>query len=140
LSTAREVFVDTSGFFAQLVQRDDRHKQAVKLLKQAAARQQILVTTDHILDETATLLKARGHGHLISRWIDAVTRSSVYRVEWTDSARFERVRTFFLKHDDQPWSFTDCVSFCTMQELRLRDALTKDAHFTAAGFRALLCE
>lgn len=137
---AREMFVDTSGFFAQLVQRDDRHKQAVRILKQAAARRQVLVTTDHVLDETATLLKARGHKHLIARWFDAVTRSSVYRVEWTDSARFDRVRTFFLKHADQPWSFTDCSSFCVMEELRLHDALTKDRHFTVAGFRALLGE
>ena len=138
MSTARELFVDTSGFFAQLVQRDDRHKQAVRLLKQAAARRQVLVTTDHVLDETATLLRARGHGHLISRWLDAVLRSSVYRVEWTDSLRFERVSAYFLKHDDQAWSFTDCVSFCVMSERNLRDALTKDAHFSAAGFRALL--
>lgn len=138
LSTAREVFVDTSGFFAQLVQRDDRHRQAVRFLKQAAARRQVLVTTDHVLDETATLLRARGHGHLIPLWLDAVVRSSVYRVAWTDSLRFERVLAFFLKHDDQPWSFTDCVSFCVMSELNLREALTKDAHFTAAGYRALL--
>lgn len=137
---ASEVFVDTSGFFAQLVQRDDRHKQAIRFLKQAAVRRQVLVTTDHVLDETATLLKMRGHGHLIPRWIDAVVRSCVYRVEWTDSARFDRAWTYFLKHADQPWSFTDCVSFCVMEELRLRDALTKDAHFTAAGFRALLID
>lgn len=140
MSTAREVFVDTSGFSAQLVQRDDRHKQSVRLLKQAAARRQVLVTTDHVLDETATLLKARGHGHLVPLWLDAVVRSRVYRVEWTDSIRFERVLAFFLKHDDQPWSFTDCVSFCVMSELGLRDALTKDAHFAAAGFRALLSD
>jgi len=137
---AREIFVDTSGFFSQLVQRDDRHQQSVRLLKQAATRRQILVTTDYVLDETATLLKARGHGHLIARWMNTVVRSSVYRVEWTDSVRFDRVSTFFLKHADQPWSFTDCVSFCVMEQLKLRDSLTKDTHFTVAGFRALLAD
>jgi predicted nucleic acid-binding protein len=44
----------------------------------------------------------------------------------------------FLKHLDQGWSFTDCVSFHVMQELGLGDALTKDEHFQRAGFKALL--
>lgn len=140
MSTVRDVFVDTSGFYSQLVQRDDRHQLAVRLLKQAAARRQVFVTTDHVLDETATLLRARGYGHLIRRWLETVTASDVYRIEWTDSARFGRVQAYFLKHGDQPWSFTDCVSFCVMHELKLRDALTKDAHFAAAGFRALLVD
>ena len=41
-------------------------------------------------------------------------------------------------HVDQPWSYTDCLSFRIMKERRLRDALTKDAHFEQAGFVALL--
>jgi uncharacterized protein len=45
---------------------------------------------------------------------------------------------FFLKQLDQDFSFTDCCSFLLMRELGLRDALTTDKHFTAAGFRALL--
>ena len=43
-----------------------------------------------------------------------------------------------LKHADQWWSFTDCLSFRIMKERRLRDALTKDSHFAQAGFAALL--
>ena len=38
----------------------------------------------------------------------------------------------------QAWSFTDCLSFVVMQAHELRDALTADAHFEQAGFRALL--
>ena len=43
-----------------------------------------------------------------------------------------------MKHDDPTWSFTDCLSFVVMKDLRLRDALTKDAYFDQAGFVALL--
>ena len=47
---------------------------------------------------------------------------------------FQGCGAFFLKHADQAWSFTDCVSFRTMKLLRLRDALTKDGNFQEAGF------
>jgi hypothetical protein len=33
---------------------------------------------------------------------------------------------------------TDCLSFCIMNELRLSEALTTDAHFEQAGFVSLL--
>jgi len=60
------------------------------------------------------------------------------RTEWTDADRFHAVQSFFLKHADQGWSFTDCLSFRIMKELRLRDALTKDRHVEAAGFAVFL--
>ena len=41
-------------------------------------------------------------------------------------------------HADKEWSFTDCVSFATMRELRVRDAFTTDHHFRQAGFVPLL--
>jgi predicted nucleic acid-binding protein len=59
-------------------------------------------------------------------------------VLWTDEGRFAAVRAFFRKHGDQAWSFTDCVSFCVMKELRLNEALTTDQHFEQAGLVALL--
>jgi predicted nucleic acid-binding protein len=55
-----------------------------------------------------------------------------------DPESFTQTRRFFLKHQDQAWSFTDCFSFRVMRTLRLRDALTTDAHFRAAGFNPLL--
>jgi hypothetical protein len=34
------------------------------------------------------------------------------------------------QHADKGWSFTDCVSFGVMRELRIRDAFTTDHHFS----------
>jgi predicted nucleic acid-binding protein len=36
------------------------------------------------------------------------------------------------------WSFTDCLSIHLIRKPRLRQALTKDAHFTEAGLTVLL--
>jgi predicted nucleic acid-binding protein len=135
---AAEIFVDTSGFYALLVKKDDRHDAARRHIADAQRKRRPFITTDYVLDETATLLKARGHGHLIAPFFDTVLSSKACRIEWTDATRFDEVRRFFVKHADQSWSFTDCLSFHVMRELRLRDALTKDGHFQEARFTVLL--
>lgn len=135
---ASEIFVDSSGFFALLVKSDEKHHAANRIHRRAARDKQRFLTTDYVLDETATLCKARGYAHVASALFEAALESAACRVLWTESERFDSVRAFFLKHQDQAWSFTDCLSFCIMKELRLREALTKDAHFEQAGFVALL--
>lgn len=135
---ANEIFVDSSGFFAMLASDDDRHAAAAKIISAAQKRKRGFITTDYVLDETATLLKARRKNQLVLQLFDRLDKSQACRIEWTDSDRFHDVRDFFLKHSDQEWSFTDCLSFRVMSDLRLRGALTKDGHFEQAGFVALL--
>lgn len=135
---ASDIFVDTSGFYAMLVRGDDRHAAAQRVLREARRRQRGFVTTDYVLDETATLLKSRGFAHLLGPWFAKLDTSRACRIEWTDPERFHETRAFFLKHADQAWSFTDCLSFRVMKELRIVEALTKDAHFGQAGFTPLL--
>jgi uncharacterized protein len=137
-STAREVFIDTSGFYTLLVAEDEQHPRAAQILKAAAERHARFLTTDYVLDETVTLLVARGHRRLVAAFLRTTLDSSVCRIEWTDAARFSETAAFLLKHQDHPWSFTDCLSFVVMKTLRLRDALTKDVNFDQAGFVALL--
>jgi uncharacterized protein len=135
---ANEIFVDSSGFYAMVAKDDDQHAGAARVLREARRRKREFVTTDYVLDETATLLRARRLGHLTRTLFDVLEQSRAFRIEWTDSDRFREVLAFFHKHFDQEWSFTDCLSFVTMARLKLSDALTKDAHFTHAGFKPLL--
>ena len=137
-STVFERFADTSGFYALLVKNDTMHARASAILQRAAQGSERFVTTDYVLDETATLLKARGYRHLVGPCFDAVFLSTACRVEWMDPDLFGETRQFYLKHHDQDWSFTDCFSFVVMRMLGLREALTTDAHFRQAGFNPLL--
>jgi predicted nucleic acid-binding protein len=57
---------------------------------------------------------------------------------WTTDAVLLEVA--FRARPDKAWSLTDCLSFVTMAEKNLREALTTDGHFTQAGFRAVLLE
>ena len=137
---ASDIFVDTSGFYALLVLRDDKHAMASRLLRKAQREKIRFQTTDYVLDETVALLHARRCSHLISPLLDSVFASSACTVRWTDANRFMQACQFLLKHRDHGWSLTDCLSFVTMKELGLHEALTKDAHFRQAGFSALLIE
>ena len=135
---ASEIFVDTSGFYSLLARGDDRHSRATEVLRSAAEDKRRLVTSDYVVDETATLLQARGLVRLIPPFFETVFTSSACRLIWMDADRFHRTRAFFLRNLGRDWSFTDCADFVIMKELRIREALTKDSHFEEAGFVALL--
>ena len=135
---ANELFVDTSGLYALLVKTDQQHGAAVTALRAARGISRRCLTTDYVLDETTTLLKMRGHGHLVAPLLDATLDSQACRIIWMDPGRFDSTRRFLAKHNDQQYSFTDCFSFVVMSQCHLRDALTKDHHFRQAGFNPLL--
>lgn len=72
-SMAHEVFIDTSGFYALLVKKDDRHLQASNFMREAAKKRLRFVTTDYVLDETATLFQARGHVQISNKLLQLTT-------------------------------------------------------------------
>jgi predicted nucleic acid-binding protein len=84
------------------------------------------------------LFRARGISELVPELFRLVDESDALSVEWTTPDRFSAARKFMLKHLDQKFSFTDCVSFVLMKELGLKDALATDNHFRVAGFHPLL--
>ena len=91
-----------------------------------------------MVDETVTLLLVRHSHAAASDFLDTVERSESLHLEWIGPDRFHAAATYFRRHADKPWSFTDCVSFVTMRELRVAEAFTTDHHFTQAGFVPLL--
>ena len=130
----REVFIDSGGFYSLLVSNDSLHAEAIDFLTAVKRDNLTLVTTDYILDETVTLLKARKVPHLAPQFFNLVDTSAYLRLEWTHADRFMDARTFFQKYLDHGYSFTNCVSFVTMRELKISKALTGDRHFEEAGF------
>lgn len=132
-----EVFIDTGGFFSILSPYDRDHATAIRWMVDFGARTPI-VTTDYILDETITLLQSRRQPHLIEPWLTNILASENCQVIWMNAERFSQVRSFFAKHADKDWSFTDCFSFCVMHERQIEQALANDHHFRQAGFSTLL--
>lgn len=131
------IFVDTVYWLA-LVNRNDRwHSQALDWSSRA---DEPLVTTDAILTEVADAL-CRGDRR---RWAVAAIRA--IRADRTitavagSAALFRQGFDLYAARPDKDWSLTDCISFAVMKDRDIESALTADAHFVQAGFRALLRE
>ncbi len=135
---AHDVLIDTAGFLALWDASDEHHRRAVQLQSELFRKKRQFLTTDYIVDETATLLLMR-HSHAAAGdFLKTTLESRTLRLEWIDSDRFHAAAEIFHRHNDKQWSFTDCVSFALMAELKIKDSLTTDHHFTQAGFNPLL--
>jgi predicted nucleic acid-binding protein len=135
---AREVFADTSGLYSLADHCDPCRVEAERCVAALVKSGVGLVLTDYIIDEACTLAKARAGGYGALRLLELIERSEAFRLVRISEQRFELAKSFFRKHSDHGYSFTDCTSFVVMQELHIRDALTSDGHFSEAGFRPLL--
>jgi predicted nucleic acid-binding protein len=131
------MLVDTSGFFALLNQEEREHPAALRLFTEEAKRH-VLVTTEHVLVETATLMRARGTRELERNFFALLDATRRIRVVWASFSFFTKTREYFLQHQDKGWSFVDCASFVLMREEGLHRALSTDKHFKQAGFTPLL--
>lgn len=135
--TSKKAFIDSSGFFALLVKNDHYHNTAKTFLETVKAGRISLHTSDYVLDETYTLLKARKVQSQIKTLSNLVEHSKVLKVHWIDSDLFAATEHYFLKHKDKDYSFTDCLSFIIMKNSSINLALTKDKHFIQAGFEVV---
>ena len=133
-----DILVDTAGFLALWDASDQFHRPALQLQMELSRKGRRFVTTDYIVDETATLLLVRHSHPAAADFLQTVLASQSLQIQWIDSDHFQRAARFFTQHDDKQWSFTDCLSFILMRELRLTDCFTTDHHFQQAGFNVLL--
>jgi len=131
------VFVDTAGWMACADAADPDHARSSGARDAALEQGKVLVATDYVLDETLTLIRMR-LGHTAAKaWWDRIEGTSRLRWEWIGTARAEKARALFFRYRDKDYSFTDCTSFIVMQELRLKQVLTTDRHFSQMGFEVL---
>ena len=133
-----EVLVDTAGFLALWGAADEHHAAALRLQAELTRKRRRFFTTDYIVDETVKLLLVRHSHEAAGDFLDTMEQSEVLRLEWIGPDRFRAASVLFRKRTDKQWSFTDCTTFATMGELRVRDAFTTDHHFKQAGFVPLL--
>jgi len=124
-------FVDTSFWYAVQDLRDRRHAEAHQL---RVAEQGRLVTSNHVLGETWTLLRRRlGHASAVG-FLDRVARVRRLEVVFVDDRMEKDAWRWLRGHGEREYSFVDATSFALMRSRRIREALAFDGDFASAGF------
>ena len=122
------IFVDTGAWYALVDQNDANHARAVAWL---ADNTEPLVTTDYVVDETLTLLRARRLGErtiaLGNRFFD--NTDELVTVVYVTEQDVRRTWETFSRFRDKEWSFTDCSSKVVMERLAITVAFAFDQHF-----------
>jgi uncharacterized protein len=128
------IFVDTGAWFALAVRNDPDHEAAMRWL---GRNREPLVTTDHILAETATLIRmrdktARGH-RLAVRVASSILRQQTAVLESVTASDLQKALQVFRRYSDHLFSFVDCTSFAVMERLGTTYAFAFDSHFDEYG-------
>lgn len=131
----RTVFADTFYYLARL-SRNDVDRERVLALSQGISAN--VVTTPWVLTEVADAMSALQHRELFLRLLNILRADGNVTIVPASEDLFDRGLELYSKRTDQDWPLTDCISFATMKEFGLTEALTADHHFEQAGFVALL--
>lgn len=124
------IFVDTGAWYASLVPTDPDHAKALHWL---GTNHSPLLTTDYIIDETLTLLRARGERQRARQLGAQLFHQKLAQMHKITSTELTLAWKTFEQFDDKNWSFTDCTSRVVMEQLGIRVAFAFDHHFHQFG-------
>jgi len=131
---AAELFVDTSAWYPIAVPSHPDHEVIADALTAAVRGSQRVVTTNLIVAETYALLLVRTRREAALSFLRAVRQSPNEEVSATPDLEDRAITHWLDRYEDQDLSLADAVSFEVMAERGIREALTLDHHFAAAGF------
>jgi hypothetical protein len=123
---------DTSGLYALVDRNDLHHHQAANFLKAQAGVGSLLLS-NHVFDETMTLVKAR-LGMQVALQLGLRLRNSRF-VEMVifSAAEEQEVWRVFGHYTDKAWSYTDCACLVLAHQRNIQQAFSFDHHFAQMG-------
>lgn len=127
-------FVDTSAWLALNDKNDQYHNKAAAKSIEIKKHKIELITSEYIIDESITLIRYRVSHRAAVIFGDSLITSNIVRI--IDVTGEDRIKAWemFKKYEDKELSFTDCISFVLMINLKLHKAFTFDEHFKQMGF------
>jgi predicted nucleic acid-binding protein len=125
------IFVDTSFLFALISAKDEHHERVLDVFRsfQGKHLRDEIITTNHVVAETITLSRKLGHAPAASIG-ERLFGEKLARIHWATPDEELAAFAYFKRHDDQLYSFVDCLSFVVMEKLGIREALAIDSDFT----------
>ena len=132
------IFLDTGFVFALVYADDAHHARVTEVLNQYRGRPlaDFVLTTNHVISETVTLLRKKAGSdprarHALAARTGARMFAGIFgKVHHATEEEERAALAYFARHDDKAYSFVDCVSFVLMEKLGIREAFTVDGDFT----------
>ena len=131
---AAQVFVDTGAWYALQAPDDRWHADAARALEELLRGGRSLVTSNHVVGETYSLLTRTHNARVALRFVDSLGQSARLEVIHVDAATEKAAYDVLRRFSDQAFSFVDATSFALMRRRRIRSAFAFDHHFSVAGF------
>lgn len=129
------VFADSFYFLALINPRDMAHERALEV----SEKQEIsLITTAWVLTEVADGLCRPPGRAVFASLLQDLENDTLFTIIPPSEHLFRQGVELYTARPDKNRSLTDCISFVTMRQHGLTDALTGDRHFEQAGFNTLL--
>ncbi len=135
----KKIFIDTGGLIAFVNQNEKRHLTAKKLLSEYQNKTSKLYTSDYVIDEFLTYLRCKQKVP-VTQIVQCLQLLELSEIEIYGITKdlFGLALKLMAKYQDQYFSFTDCVSFAVMKELKINNVMTTDKHFEIFGYRNFL--
>ena len=130
----KRVFADTYFLLAVVNVKERDHEAALRYF---AAEDLEFITTAWVISEVAASLAPAARRAGFVRLYAELRDDPNFTILPASQQRFLQGLELYGKRPDKDWSLTDCISFVTMEQEGLSEALTGDHHFEQAGFRAL---
>ena len=134
----RNLFADTSYWFALLVRSDPWHDIAVLLSREISDAR--IFTTEMVLAELLNGVSRLGeyYRNLAATEVLRMRSNSNVEIIAQTELQFRNAFDLYQSRPDQHWGLTDCASFIAMRERGITHALTADRDFIQAGFTILM--
>jgi predicted nucleic acid-binding protein len=125
------IFLDTGFVFALISTKDEHHERVLEVFRKLKTNSPAnrLLTTNHVVAETITLVRRIGHAEAI-RIGDRLYSERLARIYWATPDDEREAFIWFKRYQDQTYSFVDCLSFVVMEKLAIHEALALDSDFT----------
>jgi hypothetical protein len=131
------LFVDSSAWYALSDYDDKHHDSASIFLSQVLRSNNRLITSNLIIGETYTLLRARLGYREAWEFLARVGASLRIEIIFINEIIESKAYNLLKRFRDQGFSYVDGTSFVLMQERKLIEAFAYDKHFLSAGFTML---
>jgi uncharacterized protein len=132
------IFLDTGFIFALVCRRDVNHQRVRAVMSEYRGRdlRRLVLTTNHVVEETITLIRSSVHrdadvAHDIAVQVGQQLFAGVLgRIHHATPEEERAAFEYLARHRDKRYSLTDCLSFVVMEAHGISEALAVDDDFT----------